>query len=94
MTIDDGIVKVRGSLKVYTKNYYTSKAPVWITLDDSVKEYLRGRGGRATLALYVPSTENQKSETTLSMIEANRDPEIVARRKGKVVALLTLRRVR
>ena len=81
-------------LEVYQGNFYTSLAPVWVSLDDRIKDFLRPEGGSAALALYVPTPEYQKSDNVIMAVATNEDPAAVAKRYGAMVALLKLRRIK
>lgn len=101
-TVDEGYTKIQGELDVFTHNYYTRLAPVWIQFNDEIMENLRGRGGEAKIALCAPSyaaqqPSNRKDEYTDSILVKSlgpgQKPALLARRYGKLVAFLKLRRV-
>ena len=94
LAIDEGSLQLQGILTVEKGNYYTALAPVWIILDDKIKDYLRGRGGRATLALYVPAFKKQKDENIVTSVSYEEKPELIAQRNGTLIALLQLRRTK
>jgi hypothetical protein len=94
LTLEDGAVKVQGTLEVYQGNFYTELAPMTVHLDTKVKEYLREQGGYATLALYVPSPKSQQQDNIITSVSSSEKAERLAQEQGTVVALLKLRRVR
>jgi len=63
-------------------------------LDEKTKECLHKQGGYATLALYVPLPEYQKSESSIITVSSNENPENLAQRYGTMVAVLKLKRVK
>lgn len=91
-TMDEGKIKLNAVLEVYQHTPYTEFAPVWITLDEATKECLRGRGGKAELAFYVPSATTA-DVPLIKSIGANADPSIIARKEGTMVALMKLKRM-
>ena len=90
LTLDDGTLKLDGKLKVFKGNLYTSIAPVWVNLNEHNKDYLRSRGGKVTLAIYIPSSESKQN--FVDIIEENENPLLLAKKRGSLVALLEIKR--
>lgn len=93
LTLDEGIELV-GDLEVYEGNEYTQWAPVWVTLDEKHKSILYEDGGILNMALYVPSPEAQKMGTSTIFLGPQQDPTLLAKKSGKLVGVLKLRRSR
>lgn len=94
ITLEEGTMPLQGSLEIFQGGQYTELAPVWFSLDEKVKEYLRSQGGSAKVAFYIPSPEYQNSDTVTTSISPDENPELVAKRYGSIVAMLTLRRAK
>lgn len=93
LAMDDGSVQLQGVLEVYQHTPYTLYAPVWITLDDKTKEYLRSRGGNAEIALCVPTTVQPADTTYVKSLNTGEDPTVAAQKHGTLVGLFKVRRV-
>ena len=93
LTMDSGAIKIQGNMAVYSGNSYTAMAPIWIDLNEKSISYLQARGGKVTLALYVPSTKFQNQEKIFTSVAPGENPASVAKKHGMMVAVLKLRRI-
>ena len=91
LSLDEGLVSVKGQLEIFKGTEYTNLAPVWVDLDSNTQEILKRNGGEAKIAISVPDEKHLGERNVIVPIQTEQDPIEEGSKFGTVIAVLNLR---